>query len=118
MSISGNDRRGRVRSERGTVSIEVVVLIPVLVLVALMTLQLGVAGWTASQAEEAARQAARAQSLGDDPRAAAEQALPGALDVDTLSSSGGEVSVRVEVPRVSILPRFSVTRSVTMPSVP
>jgi len=108
----------RQRDERASVSIEVVALVPVLVLVALLVLQLGVAGWTTSQTEEAARAAARAHSLGQDPEAAAERALPGALDVLDLWVNGDTVTVKVEVPRVSILPKFTVTREVSIPSSP
>lgn len=104
----------RRRADRGTASIEVVALIPVLILVAMLVLQLGVAGWTASQTAEAARQSARAQSLGQDPHAAAEQALPGALRVDRISAGGDTVTLWVEVPRVSLLPQFTVSRSVSM----
>ena len=58
MSAPRTRRRVRVRDEDGTASIEVVALVPLLVLVAMMVLQAGVAGWTASQTQEAARQAA------------------------------------------------------------
>jgi predicted component of type VI protein secretion system len=102
------------RTESGSVGLEVVALVPILVLVALLTLQLGVAGWTASQTQEAARAAARAQSLGQDPRAAAERALPGSLRVESLSAGGDSVSLRVEVPRVAPIPTFRVTRDVSM----
>lgn len=104
--------------ERGTASIEAVVLVPVLIGVAMMALQLGVAGWTASQTEEAARQSARALSLGEDPRSAAEGALPGSLDVDGISVGGDWVMLRVQVPRVSLLPTFTVQRKVYMPRNP
>jgi hypothetical protein len=104
----------RARRERGTASIEVVALIPLLILVAMMVLQLGVAGWTASQTAEAARQSARAQSLGEDPLAAAEQALAGSLRVDRISAGGDTVTLWVDVPRVSLLPGFTVSRSVSM----
>ena len=102
------------RADRGTASIEVVALVPLVLLVAIMVLQLGVAGWTASQTQEAARQSARAQSLGDDPRAAAERALPGALRVDRISAGGDTVTLWVDVPRVSLLPGFTVSRSVSL----
>ena len=104
----------RCRRECGTASIEVVALIPVLLFVAMLVLQLGVAGWTASQTAEAARQAARAQSLDRDPLTAAEQALPGALRVDRISAGGDTVTLWVDVPRVSLLPEFTVSRSVSM----
>lgn len=106
------------RAERGSVSIEVVALVPLLVLVALLVLQLGAAGWTASQTSEAARVAARAQSLGQDPLAAAERVLPDAMEVVEVRSDGGAVEIEVRVPRVSPLPEFTVTRDVAMPERP
>lgn len=108
----------RRRTERGTVSIEVVALVPILVLVGMLTLQLGVAWWTGSQAQDAARQAARAQSLGDSPRDAAEGALPGALDVESISAGEDSVRIEVEVPRVSFLPTITVTRDAFIPGAP
>lgn len=105
----------RARDERGTVSLEVVMVVPILVMVATFVLQLGVAGWTASQTAFAARQAARAQGMGDDPGAAAAAALPGALRVKALDSGGDRVTLRVAVPKVSLLPQFTVERSVAMP---
>jgi hypothetical protein len=108
----------RTRSERGSVSLEVVGLVPLLILVALLTLQLGVAGWTASQTQEAARAAARAQTLGEDPWSAAQASLPGALEIDDLNRSGDRVELRVRVPRVSPLPGFTVTRDVSMAVTP
>jgi len=106
------------RRERGSVSLEVVGLVPLVVLVALLVLQLGVAGWTASQTQKAAREAARAQSLGGDPSSAAARALPGALEIDRIDSSGDTVTLVVEVPRVSPLPVFRVERQVAMPRSP
>jgi Flp pilus assembly protein TadG len=104
----------RRRADHGTASIEVVALVPLVILVAMFALQLGVAGWTASQTEEAARQSARAQSLGQDPRSAAERALPGTLSVDRISAGGDTVTLWVDVPRVSLLPVFTVSRSVSL----
>lgn len=92
-------------------------LVPILILVALFTLQLGVAGWTASQTQEAARQAARAQGMGLNAHTAAERALPGALKVDQITGGGGTVILRVDVPRVSPLPQFTVVRRAVMPSI-
>lgn len=115
MSGRPPERRPVRRRERGSVSIEVVALVPLLVLVALLVLQLGVAGWSSSQAQEAARAAARAQSLGEDPRAAAEGALSGSLEVHSITTTSDSVTLRVRVPRVSPLPTFTVTRDVSMP---
>lgn len=108
----------RPRDERGTVAIEVVAMVPLLVLVALFTLQVGAAGWAASQTQEAARQSARAQSLGRDPVAAAEAALPAGLHVDRVDVSGDTVTVVVKVPRVAPMPTFTVEREVAMAAAP
>lgn len=101
--------------ERGSVAIEVVMLVPVLMLVALLTLQLGIAGWTASQTSEAARQSARAQSQGQDPLAAAERALPGSLRVERIETTPDSVTLSVKVPNISLLPDFRVERQVSIP---
>lgn len=108
----------RARSERGSAAVEAVVLLPVLLLVTMMALQLGVAGWAASQTEEAARQAARAHSLGESWESAAERALPGSLQLSGGGASADTVRLEVRVPRVSILPRFTVEREVSMPRSP
>jgi uncharacterized protein (UPF0333 family) len=110
-------RSGRPRGSRGAVAIEFVVLIPVVLLVATMVLQVGVTGWSASQTERAARDAARAVSLDRDPVTAANRSLPGILHVDAgdVSRAGERVEVRVSVPKVSVLPKRTVTRSVTIP---
>lgn len=111
-------RSRRTRGERGSVALEVVVLVPLLVLIALLTLQLGVAGWSASQTQEAARAAARAQTLGEDPYAAAQDALPNGLEIDKFSTTGDSVTLTVKIPRVSPLPSFSVSRDVSMATTP
>ncbi|CAI9415502.1 TadE/TadG family type IV pilus assembly protein [Nocardioides sp. T2.26MG-1] len=113
-----SSRSGRGHDERGSVALEVVVLVPILVLVALLTLQLGVAGWSASQTQQAARAAARAQSLGEDPLAAAQGALPGSLEVDKIETTSDSVTLWVRVPRVSPLPTFTVSRDVSMATTP
>ena len=111
----------RPRGERGTVSVEVVVLVPLLVVVALLTLQLAAAAWTVSQTQEAARQAARAQSLGQSPEQAARDALPGGIDLVAVHADpgSGQVTVETEIPQVfGILPLDGVTRSATIRSTP
>ena len=112
--------RGRgVRDERGAAALEVAGVAPLVILGALVALQFGVAGWTIVSTHEAARDGARAYSLGGDPRAAAEGALPGIMQVagdgGTLSADGYTYSVTVKVPTVVKLDIGSVTRSVTMP---
>jgi hypothetical protein len=103
--------------ERGTAGIEMVGLLPLVLIAGMLTLQAGAAMWTASTTSEAARSAARAYSLGLDARGAAEGSLPGSIKVVSVTLFGPEHGVRLttEVPRVSPLPAFRVTRQVIMP---
>lgn len=103
------------RRERGSASIEIVALVPVLVGVAMLVFQLGVASWTAAQTQEAAREAARAKSLGRDVGGAAAGALPGSLHVKAIDADGDTVTLTVDVPKVSVLPTLTVTRHASMP---
>jgi len=110
-------RRGD-RADRGVASLEVIALYPVLVLLGTFALQAGAAVWTVALTTDAARTAARAASLDQDPATAAAAALPGALDVSAVRPFGAPahgVSVTVRVPRVSPLPQFTVTRRAVMP---
>lgn len=112
-------RVARRRDERGAAALEVAGVAPLVILGALVALQFGVAGWTVVSAHEAARDGARAYSLGADPRAAAEGALPGIMTVGggggSLSGEGYTYTVTVKVPTVITIDLGSVTRSVTMP---
>lgn len=107
------------RRERGAAALEVAGVAPLVIFGALVALQFGVAGWTIVSTHEAARDGARAYSLGADPRAAAEGALPGIMtvggDAGTVSGDGYTYSVTVKVPSVVKIDLGSVTRSVTMP---
>lgn len=108
--------RPRRRGEDGTSALEVVGVAP-LVLVAILALlyvAFAVHGITAAQT--AARQAARAYSLGQDPAAAAEAALPGwfAAEVSTFGPGYG-VRVRLDLPDVVPGRELSVTRQAVMP---
>lgn len=115
-------RRLRCGRDRGTASIEVVALVPIILLVSSMMLQVGVAVWTTVAADTAARQVARAVTLGEgNPQAVANRSLPGLLTVKEWDQSGGDDEVRitlsVEVPRVSLLPQFTVRRDAVMPRI-
>lgn len=114
-----SSRPSRVRPERGAAALEVAGVAPLVIIGALVALQFGVAGWTIVSTHEAARDGARAYSLGDDPGAAAQGALPGIMTVEggggTLSGEGYTYTVTVKVPSVVKLDLGSVTRSVTMP---
>lgn len=108
------------RRERGTASLEFVALAPLVLIVGFMVWQLGVGGWAAVSANEAARAAARAATLGEDPGDAAESALPAGLRDFTLtggrSGDGYRYTVKVEVPAFSFIGLDPVSRTVVMPA--
>jgi Flp pilus assembly protein TadG len=111
---------GRPGQERGTASLEIVALVPIILLVGTMMLQLGVAVWTTVAADTAARQVARAVALGgDDPQGVANRSLPGSLTARPFTPDIGADEVRVtlsvDIPRVSLLPQFTVRRDAVMP---
>jgi hypothetical protein len=107
-------RRGRT-ADGGTASLELVGLLPLVVIVVSLALQYAAVVFVAHSADDAARQAARALSLGRDPTGAAKAVLPPGLDVQVRSGGSGRVTVQVEVPRLSPLPQKTVTRSAVMP---
>lgn len=107
-------------SEGGAAGLEFVGVLPVLLLSMLAALQFGVAGWTVVATGEAARDGARALTVGHDPQAAARSALPGSLSPVSQSGSytpdGYRHTVRVRIP--SVLPGVDlpvVVRSAEMP---
>ena len=88
--------------ERGQASIELVALLPLLTVLAGLGWQAVVAGQAVWLSGSAARAAARAEALGDDPEKAAAAALPEALrgGVSVDASDSGEVRLLVTVPSV------------------
>lgn len=68
------------RSTRGSVVVEYLGILPLLLVVAMLILQGLTAVTVSTAAEDAARMAARAAARGDDPLAAARSSLPGWLD--------------------------------------
>ena len=90
--------RGR-RGERGQAALELLALLPLLLAVALAAAQLLVVGYASVLAGNAAEAAALALAGGDDPRAAAHEALPGwSRTRARLSVAGGHVQVRLRPP--------------------
>jgi hypothetical protein len=92
-------------SERGSASAELIAVIPALVIAVLIAAQLVAVGYSLWSAGLAARAGARAAHVGADAAAAARRALPpalrnGAAVREGEADGGGEVSVRVAVPRV------------------
>ncbi|TMK58030.1 MAG: pilus assembly protein [Actinobacteria bacterium] len=101
--------------EEGTASVELVAVVPFLLLALLVAAQIALAGQALWSASVAARAGARAALVGGDASAAARSALPPAMrkgahvEEGIGAQNGGEVSVRVEVPRlVPSLPEVRV----------
>lgn len=109
------------RRERGTAALEFVGTFPFLLLAGLIALQFGLVGWAAVSTNDAARAAARAASLGQNPQVAATRALPGGLSPVSVTGSrigeGYRYTVTVKAP--GIVPLFdlgTVSRTVDMPA--
>jgi hypothetical protein len=92
----------RTDSERGQASVELLGVLPAVLLAALAAWQFALAGHAAWLAGNAARVAARAHAVGEDPARAARAALPAHLRRGLIvrSGSGGRVDLRVRVPLV------------------
>ncbi|MEU7167685.1 TadE/TadG family type IV pilus assembly protein [Streptomyces morookaense] len=115
--------KGRVR-DRGSVSVEFLGFLPVLLAVALGAITLGLAAFAAQQATTAARAAARTATL-DDPRTTPEAAarsamtgwVAGRADVGAGRCPARDVTATVTVTVPALLPGtgFHVTRHATMP---
>jgi pilus assembly protein CpaE len=90
----------RMEPERGQATVEFLGVLPAVLLVALASWQLVLAGHASSLAANAARVGARAQAVGGDPEAAARSALPAHLrrDLAVATRGDGSVSVRVRLP--------------------
>jgi type II secretory pathway component PulK len=86
--------------ERGQASVELVAVLPLVLLVGAVAWQLALAGHAAWLTADAARVAARADTVGRDVRVAARSALPRSLqdDLRVRRLRGGGVRVSVRVP--------------------
>lgn len=85
----------RLWSERGSVSIEVAGMIPMMLLLVLVLVQGYFAVSVPSALQTAARDGARAQALGQPVRPAVRASLPSWITLESVSSCGGENCVRV-----------------------
>lgn len=117
------------QEQRGSQTLELAALLPTIVLITLMIWQVTLAAFTVVVAEAAARDAARAASVGNDPLYAARRAVSGlTVQVECIPQNcssvdngyGPEITVRVTVfsPVVAPFMRnwpIPVTRQVTMP---
>ncbi|MCX4548570.1 MULTISPECIES: TadE/TadG family type IV pilus assembly protein [unclassified Streptomyces] len=114
--------RRDLRDDRGTAILEFTGMLPLLLFIGMAAIQLGIVGYSASQAGSAARAAARTESLQAGTGAAAGQAatadwLQGGT---TITVGGGDTVTATATIRVpSVLPGIHlfgpVHRTVTMP---
>jgi len=102
-------RRGLPRPA-GQATVELVALLPLIALLLALAYQALLAGQAAWEAHVAARAAARANAVGSGAEAAARAHLPAGLErgLRVHATSGGDVRISVEVPRV--LPAVSLGR--------
>lgn len=110
-------RSGR---ERGSSSLELLGVIPIVLLVAFAVLQVIAAVYTVSAANQAVRDGARAYGLhgAGAVSAAIEDSLPGLVELDRPWSPWDDDGVRivVDVPRLApFMPEMHVTRTAVMP---
>lgn len=89
-------------AQQGQASVELVAAVPAVIILALIAWQLALAGHAAWMCANAARAAARADTVGRSPRAAARSALPRTLErgLEVVREKRGGVRVRVRVPLV------------------
>lgn len=88
--------------ERGQASVELVAIVPFALLAGLIVFQLALAGHAAWMSANAARVAARAETVGKNGEKAARSALPAYLEsgLQVERAEGSRVTVRVRVPYV------------------
>lgn len=86
--------------ERGSVSLELVGAVPVVLLCLLIAAQITAGGYALWSAGLAARAGARAELTGRDPAGAVRRALPPGLSAEVKVDSGRTVRVGVLLPRL------------------
>lgn len=104
------------RRERGSTAIEMTVMAPIMLIVALALAHAALAAYGITATQTAARQGARALSQGDSAAAAVNRALPSWLPAET-STFGPGSGVRVRVNLPDIVPGYDlrVTRTAVLP---
>lgn len=119
-------RRGAGDGQRGSMAIELVAVVPLLVMVAILCIEGFLAASAAGAAQKAARDGARAESVGRSGVGAVNASLPGWVS-DSRVSTGAAASpgcvgicYRVEVEVPLVVPGFStglfrVARSAELP---
>ncbi|MDQ2621483.1 MAG: hypothetical protein M3Y45_00405 [Actinomycetota bacterium] len=99
-------KTGDLAGDRGSVSLELVGALPVVIVTVLIAAQIGVAGHALWSAGIAARAGARAVLTGREARGAAERSLPASLRGGLKVSEKDGVRVGVRIPRLlPVLPQ-------------
>lgn len=108
---------GSARRDEGSAAVELAAAVPIVILVMAAVLQTVSVISATSAANQAARDGARAVSLGRSATTAVEDSLPGGIDDARVVTRGdGRVEVEVDALRiVPFVPTFTVTRSAVMP---
>jgi hypothetical protein len=102
--------------DRGVATVEMLMISPILVLVAMAVCQIAAIALAGSAAGDAALAAARANRLGVNPQVAATQAVGNWLRPVTISNSGGNAwTAHVTVPRLVPWVDVDVARTAELP---
>lgn len=117
--------RKRSADDRGVASLELLGMIPLALVVAVLVVQVAAFMWAVTSTNDAVRQGARAQSLGQDGCAAAREVLSPALRGDSRCfaegrmGEGSTVQLVVDIPVaaavVDLVPDVEVTREAYLP---
>lgn len=105
----------RRRADRGSASLELVGLLPVVVLVICALLYASSVAFTVSSANQAVRDGARAMSLGRSAEAAVHRSLPDSISIKSLTYPAGGVRLEVRTIPFPPFPQVTVVREATMP---
>lgn len=108
---------GRTTRERGSASLELLGVMPVVAVLVVALLQVAAAVYTTHATNQAVRDGARALSLGRSAEVAVARSLPGGLEASSITYvSGGEgLRIEVDVPRIAVFPPMTVERTAVMP---
>lgn len=117
--LRARSRFARRSGQAGQATLELVALLPVVLLLTGLMLQLGAVIWAITDTTEAARQGARAASMGQDGCSAARAALSGSLTFAAPCSPGsGSVALAVDAPiLIPGFPDVTIRRAADLPDV-
>ena len=117
--VERNPRDAERRHEHGQGTIEFMAMVPLVLAVLVCALQVMAQAYTAHAASQAARDGARAFSLGQSAAGAVSASLPGNVELVNMRAGGPDHTVVVEVnPPIELIPfvtDYRIVRSVTMP---